>query len=58
MAKHFAVSDVWNGDSLYHSFKERLENVLFLKTQARKCACVCLCVGWGVIRDVLKCHKC
>jgi len=47
MANPFAVSDLWNGDSLYDCSKERLENSLFLKTQTRKCACVCAYVGVG-----------
>jgi hypothetical protein len=47
MANPFAVSDLWNRDSLCDSSKERLENSLFLKTQTRKCACVCVYVGGG-----------
>jgi len=47
MANPFAVSDVWNGDSLCDCSKERLEDSLFLKIQTRKHAHVCVYVGWG-----------
>ena len=47
MANPFAVSYLWNGDSLCDCSKERLENSLFLKTQTRKCARVCVYAGGG-----------